>query len=178
MKVILQRNVVKLGKAGDVVEASAGYFRNFLQPRKLAVVATEGALKKREEDLEVLRKKAEKAHQEAVELAERITALGKISLNVRVGEGGKIYGKITTKEIAKVLQDHLGVEIDKRLVRTNGEINALGSFKVTFKQGPDVQSVITLDVLPESQIEEVGTKQSESGSEAAKTADLDPVPTD
>jgi large subunit ribosomal protein L9 len=178
MKVILQQNVVKLGKAGDVVEASAGYFRNFLQPRKLAVVATDGALKKREEDLEVLRKKAEKAHQEAVELAERITALGKISLNVRVGEGGKIYGKITTKEIANILQNHLGVEIDKRLIRTNGEINALGSFKVTVKQGPDVQSVITLDVLPENQIEEAGTKQSKSTSEAVKTADLSNVDTE
>ena len=52
MKIILQQNVLKLGKAGDIVESSPGYFRNFLQPRKLAVVATDGTLKKREEDLE------------------------------------------------------------------------------------------------------------------------------
>ena len=57
MKVILQENVLKLGKAGDVVEAAPGYFRNFLQPRGLAVLATVGTLKKREEDLEALRKK-------------------------------------------------------------------------------------------------------------------------
>src|SRR6516165_2014124 len=125
MKVILQDNVVKLGKAGDIVEASPGYFRNFLQPRKLAVIASEGALKKREEDMEVLRKKAEKAHQQYVELADKITALGKIRLTARVGEGGKLYGKITNKEIAQALESELKVEIDKRLVKTNEEINSL-----------------------------------------------------
>jgi large subunit ribosomal protein L9 len=62
MKVILQKNVQSLGKAGDVVEASPGYFRNYLQPRSLAVLATDGALKKREEDLEQLRKKAQDQH--------------------------------------------------------------------------------------------------------------------
>jgi ribosomal protein L9 len=60
MKVILQHTVLKLGKAGDIVEASAGYYRNFLQPRKLAVLATDGTLKKREEDLAVIQKKAQR----------------------------------------------------------------------------------------------------------------------
>jgi large subunit ribosomal protein L9 len=165
MKVILQQNVVKLGKAGDVVDASAGYYRNFLQPRKLAVLATDGAMKKREEDLDVLRKKAEKAHQEATDLADKITALGKLTMSVRVGEGGKVYGKITIKEIAKALIDSVGVDIDKRLIRTGGDINALGSYKVTVKQSADVQSVITLEVVPENQVDYQGTKQTE----AAKT---------
>ncbi|HEY9786863.1 MAG TPA: bL9 family ribosomal protein, partial [Candidatus Obscuribacterales bacterium] len=71
MKIILQHNVPKLGKAGDIVEASPGYFRNYLQPRRLAVLATDGALKKREEDLEALRRKADKAHQEAVDYCEK-----------------------------------------------------------------------------------------------------------
>src|SRR5215831_7532317 len=86
MKVILQQNVQKLGKAGDVVEAAPGFFRNFLQPRKLAVLATDGTLKKREEDLEALKKKAEQAHQAAVELGEKITALGTIRLEAKAGE--------------------------------------------------------------------------------------------
>jgi large subunit ribosomal protein L9 len=158
MKVILQDNVVKLGKAGDIVEASPGYFRNFLQPRKLAVVASEGALKKRDEDMEVLRKKAEKAHQEYVDLADRISALGKIRLHARVGEGGKLYGKITNKEIAQALENELKLEIDKRLIKTNEEVNSLGTYKVTIKLAPDVQSLIVLELLPEGSLPE-GTAQ-------------------
>jgi large subunit ribosomal protein L9 len=160
MKVILQENVVKLGKAGDVVEASAGYFRNFLQPRKLAVLASDGAMKKRQEDLELLRKKAEKAHQLYVDLAERINALGKIRLYARVGEGGKLYGKITNKEIAQALETELKVEIDKRLIKTNEEINSLGSYKVIIKLAPEVQSTILLDLLPENPPPEMTGKAS------------------
>lgn len=171
MKVILQDNVVKLGKAGDVVEASPGYFRNFLQPRKLAVLATDGALKKRQEDLEVLKRKADKAHQEYVDLADRITALGKIRLLARVGEGGKLYGKITNKEIAQALSDELKTEIDRRLLKIGSEINALGSYKVTVKLAPDVQSTITLDVLSETPLsegEEGEAKASAKASDASK----------
>ena len=171
MKVILQENVVKLGKAGDVVEASPGYFRNFLQPRKLAVVATDGALKKRQEDMEVLKRKAEKAHQEYVALAEKITALGKIRLFARVGEGGKLYGKITNKEIAQALSDELKVEIDRRLLKIGGEINSLGSYKITVKLAPDVQSTITMDLLSETPLtegEEGEAKMPEKASDAGK----------
>ena len=85
MKVILQQNVQKLGKAGDVVEAAPGFFRNFLQPRNLAVVASTGTLKKREEDLESFKKKAAKAHQEAVELGEKITAIATLKIAAKAG---------------------------------------------------------------------------------------------
>jgi large subunit ribosomal protein L9 len=147
MKVILQQNVVKLGKAGDVVEAAPGYFRNYLQPRGLAVLATQGTLKKREEDLEALRKKAEKAHLEAVELGERINALGLLTVAAKAGEGGKLYGKITNKEIAHELKNALGVEVDKRLVKPSEEIGALGSYKVHVKLTPEVSAEFAVEVV-------------------------------
>ena len=148
MKVILQQNIQKLGKAGDVVEASAGYFRNFLQPRKLAVQATEGAMKKLEEDLEVLRRKAEAAHQEMVNLAEKIQGMGSVKIAVKVGEGGKLYGKITNKEIAQVIKNELGQEIDKRVIRAD-DIAALGIFKAQIKLASDVQTDVVVEVYPE-----------------------------
>jgi|SRR5262249_49780281 len=147
MKVILQKNVDKLGKAGDVVESAPGYFRNFLQPRGLAVLATPGTLKKREEDLESLRQKAEKAHQESVELAERITALGVVKVSAKAGEGGKLYGKVTNKEIAQELKKELGVDVDKRLVKPLEEIGALGSYKVHVKLNPEVSAELTVEVV-------------------------------
>jgi large subunit ribosomal protein L9 len=149
MKIILQQNVLKLGKAGDIVEASDGYFRNFLQPRKLAVVATTGTLKKREEDLETMKKKAAASHQVTVELAEKINALETIPLTVKAGEGGKLYGKITNKEIAQALEKLIGVEIDKRIVRPVDDIGAIGLYKVLVKLAPEVQAEITVDVLKE-----------------------------
>src|SRR5271168_5282770 len=112
MKVILQQTVVKLGKAGDIVEASSGYYRNFLQPRKLAVLATGGTLKKREEDLAAIRKKADAIHQSAQDLADKISALGSVKITARVGEGGKLYGKITNKEIAQLIENEVGTPID------------------------------------------------------------------
>jgi large subunit ribosomal protein L9 len=150
MKVILQHNVQKLGNAGDVVEAAPGYFRNFLQPRGLAVPATNGTLKKREEDLDALKKKAELAHQANVDLCERINALGTIKLTAKAGEGGKLYGKITNKEIAQIINKELETNIDKRLVKPVDEIGALGSYKVHVKLAPDVQSEITVEVAIQS----------------------------
>lgn len=150
MKVVLQQNVQKLGKAGDVVEASPGYFRNFLQPRGLAVLATPGTLKKREEDLESLRKKAEKWHQEAVELGEKISSLEGIRLGAKAGEGGKLYGKVTNKEVAAALSKALGSDIDKRLLKTE-EISALGTYRVTVKVAADVQAEVSIDVVQEGQ---------------------------
>ena len=150
MKVILQHAVQKLGHAGDIVEASPGYFRNFLQPRGFAVEATKGTLKKREEDLEALKKKAEVLHQQAVEHAEKISALGTIKLTAKVGEGGKLYGKITHKEIAALIEKEVGAPIDKRLVKTNEDVAALGTFTVHVKLAPEVQGEVNLEVVMET----------------------------
>ncbi len=149
MKVILQHSVQKLGKAGDIVEAKPGYFRNFLQPRGLAVVAGTGTLKKREEDLEALKRKAEKVHQEAVDMAEKITNVGTIKISARVGDGGKLYGKVTHKEIAALIEKEVGSPIDKRLIKTNEEITALGTYKVFVKTASDVQAELDLEVQME-----------------------------
>jgi len=175
MKVILQQTVQKLGNAGDIVEASPGFYRNFLQPRKLAVLATEGALKKREEDKEALRRKAEKAHQESATLAERISALETVRIMARAGEGGKLFGKITTKEIANAIEKELGQEIDKRLIKTD-IISALGTYKATIKLASDVQATFNVEVLAEGSVsaptaktEEPGAVEPEAPSEETET---------
>ncbi len=149
MKVILRENVVKLGKAGDVVETAPGYFRNFLEPRKLAMQATPGALKKREEEVEILRKKAEKLHEADIALVEKVKTLGGIKISAKAGEEGKLYGKVTNKEIAEVLEKQLKEEIDKRLIKTNGDINALGTYKATIKFSADAHTEFTVTVTEE-----------------------------
>jgi large subunit ribosomal protein L9 len=165
MKVILQHNVVKLGKVGDVVDISDGYYRNFLQPRKLAVVATTGSLKKREEEMETIRRKVDAAHKETLAFAEKITALEKISIFARDGEGGKLYGKVTTKEIAEVLKKHLDAEVDKRLIKINEDITALGTYKVVVKLTADVHANIAVEVLSEGN-KESAAKLAAAGPQA------------
>lgn len=163
MKVILQQNVQKLGKAGDVVEAAPGYFRNFLQPRGLAVLATQGTLKKREEDLEGLRKKAEQAHQVNVDLGEKIKNLATIKITAKAGEAGKLYGKVTTKEIAERIKQELGVDVDKRLIKADDEIGTLGHHHIVLRLSPEVHAELDVEVVAE------GGKSHAAPAKAEKT---------
>lgn len=149
MKVILQQNVPKLGKAGDIVEASNGYFRNFLQPRSLAVLASPGAMKKREEDAEVLRKKADKAQQEALDLCKKISDHGLVRIGAKAGEGGKLYGKVTNKEVAAAIQKATGIEVDKRLIKLLDDIGALGTYRAVVKLAAEAQAEINVEVVME-----------------------------
>ncbi len=149
MKVILRENVVKLGKAGDVVEAAPGYFRNFLEPRKLAMQATPGALRKRDEEAEILRKKAAKLHEADLALVEKIKALGGIKISAKAGEEGKLYGKVTNKEIAESLEKQLKEGIDKRLIKTNEDITSLGTYTATIKFSADAHTEFKVIVTEE-----------------------------
>ncbi|OPZ80636.1 MAG: 50S ribosomal protein L9 [bacterium ADurb.Bin425] len=114
------------------------------------MVASAGSLKKREEDLEALRRKAEQLHKAAVELSEKISNIGTIKVAARVGEGGKLYGKITHKEIAALIEKEVGAPIDKRLVKTNEDVAALGTFTVHVKLAPEVQGEVNLEVVMET----------------------------
>jgi len=177
MKVILHHTVEKLGQAGDIVEAAPGYFRNFLEPRNLAVAATRGTLKKREEDLAGVRKKAQQMHAAAVERAEKITGLGAIHHVAKVGESGKLFGKITNKEIADLIEKQVGFAIDKRLVKTENEIHALGVYKVVIKLANEVQSEIQLEVLREGATPTTG-KEAQAAKAPAAVADEAEVETE
>jgi large subunit ribosomal protein L9 len=179
MKVILQQNIQKVGKVGDVVETSDGYFRNYLQPRNLAILATTGTLKKREEDLETIRKKAAATHQKFIELSEKITAIGSIRLEAKAGEGGKLYGKVTSKEIAQHLSRELDYAIEKKDIRGAEEINALGTYKVIVKLAADVQSELNIEVALEGSpivakkaVGKESSAKETSAEEASQNSDL------
>jgi large subunit ribosomal protein L9 len=150
MKVILQDSIKKLGKAGDVVEISPGYFRNFLEPRKLAVEATSGSLKKREEDLECMRRKAEEAHEAALAQAEEINALANIQIGAKAGDGGKLYGKVTSKDIAQALSAKLDKAVDKRDIKCALDINTLGVYKVELRLTSEVHAEFNVEVIAQN----------------------------
>lgn len=147
MKVILLHDVKSQGKKGEVKEVSEGYARNFLFPRQLAEEATPAALKQLQQkiDKEARHKAQELA--DAKELAKKLEDK-KIVLKTQVGEGGRLFGSVTTKHVADAMKRE-GFEVDKRKIQLHDPIKALGGHKVGIKLHPDVTVTVLVYVEAE-----------------------------
>jgi len=154
MQVILKKDVQNLGEAGDIINVKDGYARNLLIPQNLAEVATAGALANREKNLERIKIKQEKMHQEALALAEKIQALVKLELSARAGESGKLFGTITTKKLSEELTEKLGVAIDKKALTLDKPINKIGEFVLTIKLTSKVKTELPITVTASEIIKE------------------------
>jgi large subunit ribosomal protein L9 len=134
VQAILLKDVDNLGSAGDAVDVSPGYLRNFLLPRKLAQPATKGAL----EEAQRRREAAEKAAREAEERAgETAALLSKTVLTIqhRAGEDGRLYGSVTTAEIAEAISEARGLRIDRKKIRLEEPIREVGTYMVEIEAG-------------------------------------------
>ena len=158
MQVILKKDVQNLGEAGELVNVKDGYARNFLIPKNFAEIATEGALKNREQNLARIQAKQEKLHQEALAKAAEIEKLGQIELSAKAGESGKLFGTITTKKLCEELKEKANIEIDKKTVSLNAPINKIGEFtmliKLTSKVKTELKVVVTASEVVKESIEE------------------------
>ncbi len=132
MKVILLEDVKALGKKGQIVNINDGYARNFVLPKKLGVEATAKNLN----DLKLQNANKEKLAQEALdaakELAQKLEA-GKVVLTIKTGEGGKVFGSVSSKEIATEVKNQMGYEIDKKKIQLKDAIKTLGTHTVPVK---------------------------------------------
>jgi len=158
MQVILKKDVQNLGEAGELVNVKDGYARNFLIPKNFAEVATEGALKNREQNLARIQAKQEKLHQEALAKAAEIEKLGQIELSAKAGESGKLFGTITTKKLCEELKEKANIEVDRKTVSLNAPINKIGEFtmliKLTSKVKTELKVVVTASEVVKESIEE------------------------
>jgi len=146
MKVILLKDVKNHGKEGDIVNVSDGYAKNFLIPKGLAVEATKAA----ENELKLKKKAEEKRKQEELDLANELRGKieGKaISIQVKSGENGKLFGSVTSKEIAVEVKNQLGLDIDKKKIQLDEPIKTLGNHIVTIKLHPKVIAQLTVKIL-------------------------------
>jgi large subunit ribosomal protein L9 len=140
---ILLKDVDSLGRAGDAIDVSPGYLRNYLLPRKLAQPATDRSL----EEARRRREAAERAAREAAERAEETTALlSKTVLTIqhRAGEDGKLYGSVTAKEIAEAIAEARGLRIDRRKVRLEQPIREVGTYMVEVEVGEATARIKTI----------------------------------
>ena len=144
MKVILQQDVKGQGKKGEMIEVSEGYGRNFLLPRKLAVPATADAINTMN-----LKEKARKA-EEARLKAEAQEIAGKLqNCPAKAGNGGKLFGAVTNKEISEGLKAQYGVDIPKQKIVLDEPIKAYGSYQVKAKLGFEVSGTVYVTVCEE-----------------------------
>ena len=148
MKVILQQDVKGQGKKGQLVEVSDGYARNFLLPRKLAVEASADAMNtmRLQEKAKQAKMAAEKAEAEAV--AEKLKS-AQVRLSAKSGAGGKLFGSITSKEIAEGLKAQHGIELNKSKIVQDEPIKTFGSFQLKVKLGYEVTGTVYVLVTEE-----------------------------
>ena len=145
VKVLLQANVDNLGTGGEIVRVRAGFARNYLLPRGLAVPATAGNLKRVDELKKAASSLAEKERVTAQELADKLGGLGAIKVERAFGEEGKMYGSVTTKDIEEAYGKR-GIEIDRKRIQLADPIKQVGSFQVPLKLHPEVTATLTIEV--------------------------------
>ena len=148
MKVILQLDVKKVGSKGDIVEVSEGYGRNFLLPKKLAVEATAANLETAKQKANSAARKKQQATDEARLLAAQLEKVS-VKVAVRIGEGGKLFGSVTGKDVADALAKGHGIDVDRRKISLKSEVTGAGEYEAVIKVHPEIQSTIRVLVVAE-----------------------------
>lgn len=145
MKIILLQDEKKLGKKGDVIEASDGFARNYILPRKIGIEATAKNLN----DLKLQKANDDRKAQEQMEAAKALAAElsdKQIVVKIKGGEGGRTFGSVSSKEIAMACKEQHGIEIDKKKIQLTEGLKSFGSYEVPIKLHPQVTGKLLVKV--------------------------------
>ncbi|MBR6093939.1 MAG: 50S ribosomal protein L9 [Lachnospiraceae bacterium] len=148
MKVILLQDVKSLGKKGDTIEVNDGYARNYILPKKIGVEANGANMN----DLKLQKANQAKVEKEQLEAAKELGAKIEtitVTVGIKVGEGGRAFGAVTGKEIAKALSDQHNITVDKKKIVLSDSLKSVGSFDVPIKLHPQVTAELKVHVEPE-----------------------------
>lgn len=147
ISVVLNQSVSKLGNNGDLVDVSPGYARNYLIPQGLASIATKGIVKQVEarKEKEIQQKLAEKQAAENKKVA--FKTIGKLTIRKQVGEENAIFGTVTSQEIADVIQQQAGIEVDRRGIEVP-DIGTTGDYQAEVRLHPEVTATVDFQVIP------------------------------
>lgn len=150
VQLVLNQDVSKLGKSGEVVEVAPGYARNYLLPQGLAVHVTRGVLKQVERRREVERVRLLELKKEAEVQKATLQKMGTLSITKAVGEGDSIFGTVTDRELTEIIQEKTGIELDRRNIDVP-DIRKTGEYTVELKLHPDVSVMVSLNVVAEAE---------------------------
>ena len=145
MKIILLQDEKKLGKKGDIIEASEGYARNYILPKKIGVEASSKNLN----DLKLHKANEEKVAQENLDAAKALATeleTKQVVVKIKAGEGGRTFGSVSSKEIATACNEQHGIEIDNKKIQLPESLKNFASYEVTVKLHPQVAAKLTVKV--------------------------------
>jgi large subunit ribosomal protein L9 len=145
IQVILQQEVDKLGKSGELVKVRPGFARNYLLPRELAVPATASAVRRIEHEKAVALAKAEKAKKEARDAGAKLGALS-LKIAQKAGDDGRLFGSVTAKDIENAVKAQ-GLALDRKRIELAEPIKNVGTYEITVKLGPEVTTVLKVEVV-------------------------------
>ena len=145
MKVILLQDVKGQGKKGQLIEASDGYARNFLLPRKLAVEATADAMNTKKMNDKATQERIAREKAEAMEISKKLREMTLI-VKAKGGGAGRLFGSVTSQEIADALAKNTGIKLDKRKIVIADTIKAVGTYTVTCKLGYEINAPLTVKI--------------------------------
>ncbi|MGE5334451.1 MAG: 50S ribosomal protein L9 [Nitrososphaerota archaeon] len=164
MKVILLQDVPGLGKPGDVKEVANGYARNYLLPRQLVTAATPGELANLQQRVVSAQRRVEKQRQEHESLATRLAGVT-LTFAVRVGRGDRLYGSVTSQDIANALEEQEHLTVDRRAIQLREPLRTLGTFEVPVRVAPKVEPKVTVTLVGSEQA--TASEQEAPAGEAA-----------
>lgn len=147
VQVVLNKSVSKLGKTGDLVDVAPGYARNYLLPQGIAVLATPGIIRQVEQRQEKERQRILAELQEAQARKIALKTVGRLTIKKQVGEGESIFGTVTTQEVADLIREKAGQEVDRRGI-TLPEISKTGTYMAQVKLHPEVIAEVEIQVVP------------------------------
>ena len=147
MQVILTQDVEKIGQRGDIVDVSRGYVRNFLVPRGLAEVATPSKLDEASRRMEEAEDRNRRLAEKATEVAETLNK-SVITIEARTGEDERLFGSVTAANIAEAIQQARGIHLDRRRIRLDEPIRALGTHQVPIQVHGEVEASVKVIVVP------------------------------
>ncbi len=148
MKIVLRDDVENVGRKGDLIEVTDGFARNYLVPRGLAMKATKGVVRQADAMRKSRDAREARDREAAQALADQLTGR-RIALRARAGEGGRLFGSITAADVVDAVREQTGVELDRRKTQLAEPIKELGAIDVPVKLHPDVDVILSVDVVAE-----------------------------
>lgn len=173
MKVILLQEVPGLGQPGDVKEVAAGYARNYLLPRNLVTAATTSAMTSLHEQVASAKRRQAKMDAEHNTLAEKLSNVT-LTFAVRVGQGDRLYGSVTSQDIANALREQEGISIDRRTIQLKEPLRALGSFETPVRVSTKHEAKVKVNIISSEQAQAVtGASVATGPASAAPSAEAE-----
>jgi large subunit ribosomal protein L9 len=172
MKVILLHEVPNLGKPGDVKDVADGYARNYLLPRQLVAPATPAALANLQQQVASAQRRAEKQRQGYEGLTERLAGVT-LTFAVRVGRGDRLYGSVTSQDIANGLQEQEGLTVDRRSIQLRDPIRQIGTFEVPVRVASGFEPKVKVVVQPSETPASEAEAETQPAAEEAETAEAE-----